>query len=537
MRARAKLPESLLWAAASLCVVLAVVLGLMHGNLDSVRVADVVRPLAVLGTAAVALTLALMALWPTAGRLVPAALYAFFSFHDLQGLFAAIGSEELLAGLVVVSCPLAFHVVLRRVDATRAAVYTLTAGAAVVVSVLVRTAPTAFYAPPPAVDEDFQRQTLAAVARHGGGAAELPDIIYVVPDRYPSGPTLAGEFNFDNRAFYAALRRRGFLVSENARANYPKTFLSLASTLNGGYLGNFTAAYGPDTPDKRPIFEVMEDNIVQDRLRRLGYRFHNYGNWWEPTRVNRFAEVNDSGYPPDSLHDLSEFERALFLKTPVRRLVRSMAGTDGKMECRRIRRKFQRLAEVGNEDRPVFVFAHTLVPHSPIVMDAEGRCLPRYVIYARDRTASWPQFKAAYIEYLKYFNRTILRVIDRQIARRGRNGRQLLFVIQSDEGPFPKSLREAMKDYDLTTLTPRQIVMKTGIINAIRLPNGPVGAGQPPLTPVNNWRLIFNALTGSKMKMLPDNVFIFPTEGSLYRFCDVTALATGEETPVKTCAN
>ena len=182
----------------------------------------------------------------------------------------------------------------------------------------------------------------------------------MVPDRYASAATLRREFGMDNSAFYAALRTRGFLVAENARSNYPKTFQSLASTLNSGYLRNFTTSYGTESGDKRPIYEALENNVVQDRLRKLGYQFHNYGNWWEPTRINRWAAVNYQGYPPDSINNLSEFERTLMHKTPLLNVVRLFTDAEDKRECRRIRRKFRRLEEVGNGPQPVFVLAHML---------------------------------------------------------------------------------------------------------------------------------------------------------------------------------
>jgi hypothetical protein len=192
---------------------------------------------------------------------------------------------------------------------------------------------------------------------------------------------------------------------------------------------------------------------------------------------------------------------------------------------------------VGNGPEPVFVFAHMLVPHTPIAIDAEGRCLARPLIYDKRKNTTWPEFKSAYVEYLKYFNRSILEVIDRQLARRKASGRELLFVIQADEGPFPKAMREAYLEYDLTALSGPEINMKTGIINALRFPEGSGAKFSAPVTPVNNWRIIFNALTDAKLPMLPDAVYIYPTENKLFRYCDVTALTTEEETTLKPCGN
>ena len=93
-------------------------------------------------------------------------------------------------------------------------------------------------------------------------------------------------------------------------------------------------------------------------------------------------------------------------------------------------------------------------------------------------------------------------------------------------------------DYDLSALTQPQISMKTGILNAILLPPemaGDIAPPAPPATPVNNWRIVFNALTGSKLQMLPHKVYIYPSEKNVYQFCDVTALLTEGQTPLGPC--
>ena len=499
--------------------------------MDSVGFPDVVRPLAVLSCLAVLTTVALMAVSPPLGRVFPAALYGYFAFSGIRDLLPDFGYQHIVAYGAVVAAPVALHRILRRIDRLRGATYALAIAVAIASATFAAIAPSFLYASPPAIAEDFRDATLVAVTRHGDATASLPDIIYMVPDRYPSAGTLDREFGMDNRRFYAALRTRGFAVSENAHANYPKTFLSLASTLNGGYLESFAASYGAGSGDKRPVHDALEDNLVQKRLRQLGYRFHNYGNWWEPTRVNRWADVNDSGYATDSFN-LSEFERALLRKTPTLNIVRQFADFGDEGECRRIQRKFQRLEEVGNGPEPVFVFAHMLVPHDPITMDASGRCLDRPVIYAPGKAAAWAEFKAAYIEYLKYFNAAALRIIDRQTELREEGGRKLLFVIQSDEGPFPLSIREAGEDYDFSALTRRELKMKIGIVNALRVPGASTTDLASMATPINNWRIIFNALIGSRMKMLPHNTYIYPSEKDIYRFCDVTDLVIeGEAQP------
>gem|GEM_PF-7038620 len=533
---RINIREALYWAGASLLVVLGAVAGLMHGNLDSVALGDVTRSLAVLLPSSVVVTLLLLAIHRPLGRVFPAAIFLYFSYFDINEFIQKFGFENVLSFTFIILCLLALYVVLRYVDGLKASRYTLVAAAAMASITLVVIAPSVFYDPPPKIDAYFEKETLAAVKAHQGGASALPDIIYVVPDRYPSRATLLDEFGFDNTAFYGELRKRGFFVFEDSWANYPKTFQSMASTLNSGYLGDFTKTYGANSSDKRPIYQKMETNVVQDRLRKLGYRFHNYGNWWEPTRINRWAAVNYQGYAPDSLWNFSEFERALLRRTPTMKIVRLFTDAEDKRECRRIKRKLRRIGGLGNQAHPVFVLAHFMVPHAPFVTNAAGRCLHTPLLYGGKKGLTWSAFKAAFVEYLKYFNSAILETIDQQLRRRGATGRKLLFVIQADEGPYPKSMRDAPKVVDFSLMSRRELKMKTGIINALLLPEE-LRRNVPKLrTPVNNWRVIFDALTGSKMNLLPDKVFIYPTDKKIFDFCEITDIVTQPEA-APTCKN
>jgi len=68
------------------------------------------------------------------------------------------------------------------------------------------------------------------------GNSNLPNIIYIVPDRYGSLASLKENFNFDNSGFYKSLKDRSFITNAESRSNYPFTELSLSSTLNNAYL-------------------------------------------------------------------------------------------------------------------------------------------------------------------------------------------------------------------------------------------------------------------------------------------------------------
>jgi hypothetical protein len=487
------------------------------------------RPLAVLLPLSLLLASLLIVINRLLVRVFPILIGLYFSYFSTNNFILKTGFGESLSVTVIIVFFLAISILLCRVDGERAAIFTFIIALVMASATLIAVVPYLFYDRSPRIDANFSKETLAAVSVHRGNSSDLPDIIYVIPDRYASQATLRTEFNFDNAVFYAKLRRRGFTVFTDAWANYPKTFQSMASTFNGGYLDAFKKTFGKNSSDKRPVFDSIENSVVQDRLRKLGYKFHNYGNWWEPTRTNKSAIVNYQGYPPDSLLNLSEFERALWRRTPTTKIIRLFTDAEDKRECRRIKRKFRRLHEIGNKAQPVFVLAHFVVPHRPAVMDAAGQCLEKPLFYRPSN------YKIAYINYLTYFNDTILGIVDEQLRRRGRTGRKLLFVIQSDEGPFPISYVNLQNWERFSDLSVREIKMKMGTINALLLPG--VSQGDIPTlgTPVNNWRIIFNMLSGSKMKLLPDRVFVYPTEKSIFAFCDVTEAVTKEDAARPSC--
>ena len=74
--------------------------------------------------------------------------------------------------------------------------------------------------------------------------------------------------------------------------------------------------------------------------------------------------------------------------------------------------------------------------------------------------------------------------------------------------------------------------MKMGAINAMRLPRE-MSADLPDpssmATPVNNWRIILGAVSGSAMQMLPHRSYVYPTDDHIYQFCDVTGLLADSE--------
>lgn len=70
------------------------------------------------------------------------------------------------------------------------------------------------------------------------GVSTRPDIYFIVLDGYGREDMLRQLFGIDNSEFVGYLEEKGFIVPEHSLSNYPKTALSIASTLNLDYVQN-----------------------------------------------------------------------------------------------------------------------------------------------------------------------------------------------------------------------------------------------------------------------------------------------------------
>lgn len=517
--------EILFSVGAAITVIVSVVVGLAWENVGIVPPGDMLRALFILIPVAIVGPLLCFVIYRPLVRIFPVFLFLLFAFRAVNDLVPEIPLREEISMFALFAILAAMFLRLRKIDGVAVSRAIFLICSAMAAGTLAAAAPNLVGGEEVELDDSFFTRALAAMPDGQVAAELLPDIIYIVPDRYASAKTLLSEFGHDNSAFYDQLRKRGFLVDADAWANYPKTFQSMASTLNSSYLERLSDAYGPENADQRPVNRMLENNHAQRSLRSLGYEFHNFGNWWEPTRINRYADENYLGYEDgtDPAYWQSEFERILWLKTPFPEMAEQFGKDATARECRRIKRQLQRLAAVGNGPDPVFVFAHLVVPHSPVLMDAAGNCLEREIDFPA-ANVSWQAFRAAYVEYLRFFNDAVTSIFDQQQQRRAGGGRGLIFVIQSDEGPLPRVVREQGPGYNFFALSPDALEMKMGILNAIHLPGGEYRPGTSIRTPINNWRIIFSHITGAAEEPLPDRLFIYQDKNHIYRFREVSYL-------------
>ena len=331
-----------------------------------------------------------------------------------------------------------------------------------------------------------------------------PDIYFFIFDTYAGEKTLTEQFRFDNRPFVDFLEAKGFYVANRSTANYPRTLLSLASSLNMRYLDFLTPRMGENTGDTAPLKQMVQRHAVGRYLKDLGYKYVHLGSWWGPTAKSPIADVNlkfKSGS--------SEFGDIFLRETALGDVV---GENFRKREYSRAIFNFQALEDVSkNVSGPKFVFAHFLVPHGPFVLDRDGDYVSLDVQSKRTRERN-------YLEQVMWLNQQLTKFVERRLAAPKKE--RPVIILQSDEGPYEGEPTKWSQRPRLNVL-----YRKFFNLNAWYLPGVKRSELYPSVSSVNTFRVLFNIYFDAKLPLLRDENYAFADlKKHLYRFYRMTPL-------------
>ncbi len=320
--------------------------------------------------------------------------------------------------------------------------------------------------------------------------SKLPDIYYLVFDRYASSTTLKEYYNYDNSDFTNYLRDRGFYIASESSCNYAGTHLSLSSTLNMKYL-NYLMKNAP--LPKRVVYRMLQNFKVWRLLKSVGYQYIHFGSWWEPTRANKYADFNFKG---GTLINISSEFLSRFLDTTVLKHV--MSDNIIPIQHReRILRKFSELAEIPKMKGPKFVFTHWLIPHHPYIFGPDGE---KVTTTEREKKST----EENYISQLIFTNKKIKWLVNELLTK---SKRPPIIIIQSDEGPSEELSIKKFSDLDKGMIEKIKRRARLRIINAYYLPGVDKSILYKRISPVNTFRLIFNLYFGLKIELIEDKTY------------------------------
>lgn len=342
---------------------------------------------------------------------------------------------------------------------------------------------------------------------------DLPDVYFIIVDRYGGPTALADTYGYDNEPFLTDLESRGFSVARHAHANYIKTPLSLVSALDMDFLDtDALKAAASNGGDRGPIQrELGEHLVVPTALKELGYSYVHLGNWWAPTQTNVDADRVFVYEGQD------EFTSALAMTTLLRAITAPHTAPDDPWDWDVMRENnlyaLDTLEQIPSLPGPKYVFAHLVTTHPPYVHNPDGS------MTGREQVAELGDLRS-YVLQLEYANKRLLAIVDRIIA----SDADAVVVLAADEGPFP--LRYDADDFAFRwrQATDAELEQKFGILYAIRAPGADLEAAgfRDDRTLVNAFRIVFNARFGADLDLLPDRVYAHEDLDHFYDMVDIT---------------
>jgi hypothetical protein len=501
------------WPVYVLLVAAYPVLFLYGQNVGELVLGELVAPLAVVvGTTAVVLIIAGVVAGDVRRAAIPVATLAVALLVQghVSTLLAPLGVPGLVRLGVWVALILGAVVLAVVISARR--LPPLTRGLNLLATVLVVLALVSIV---PTEIERFGKSTSAATLPgsaaigSAGSSGGNREIWYLIFDRYGSRESLERLNGWDDGPFLDSLRERGFVVAEDSHANYLKTPLSLAATLNLDYLDDLVAAQGVDSNDYNPVYERISNHAVGRFLKQQGYEYVHVGSWFGRTRTSAIADRNL--YETGDSDFVTTLEEASALPAIRWRLGLSQRETLHDRIYQTTRAQLDLLDELADDPARRFVFGHVLLPHPPYVFTADGS-------YAD--AGSNPINPEAHNGQITYLHTRMLELIDRLQARP--EAERPIIILQGDEGPFPVAYAADPDNYDWSTASDEDIQIKFGILNAWFVPDDPPLDLPATISSVNTFRILFDREFGADLPILPDRSFVSRSKERLYDLTDVT---------------
>jgi hypothetical protein len=340
---------------------------------------------------------------------------------------------------------------------------------------------------PPWLTQLYEDARLSAAKTDLGN---LPDVYYLIVDRYANAKVLKEEFGFDNHEFLDFLRAKGFYIADDSRCNYPQTHMSLASSLNMDYIDR---AQGERSVGPSFIYRILKDSRVLCLFKSLGYTSIHLGSWFEGTAFNPYADLNLAGR---GVHRFSNDFFLKFIRTTALYPL-SMGSLFRPRQRLRVLQQLDELERMPSRKGPKFVFAHLLITHMPYVFGPNGE----------ESDARDPGKRFTYIDQVRFANTRLSRLIDILISG---SSAPPIIILQSDEGPKPGRPAVLVKGKrrkptrSARTETEEQKRVHHPILNALAFPGVDTKVLYSSISPVNTFRVLFNLYFRARYALLTD---------------------------------
>lgn len=337
------------------------------------------------------------------------------------------------------------------------------------------------------VNRFFARQTNPSSPQQLGSeqSATGPDVYYIILDAYGRQDSLK-KLEYDNSTFVSELEDIGFYVPSCSRSNYPQTVMSMASSLNMGYLWEVLPNQGSDDRNSEPVYAGILNSRVRQEFETRGYQimvFDSGVDWLNWRDVDKFVAPPSK---PLFSAQLDSFEYIFLDTTALHPLMTQPFFLRNKYvhNYNRIHYVLDELPRLARSEGPKFVYVHMLIPHRPNIFLPDGSMNLTTDYYKKGvgEGVTREYDREGYLNNMKFINSRLPDVIRE--------------IIQSSQIP-PIIILQGDHGYQLPDI-------RFDILNAYYFPDRNYAALYPEITPVNTFRVVLNTYFDEEYTLLKD---------------------------------
>lgn len=375
---------------------------------------------------------------------------------------------------------------------------------------------------------DARKEALFAAGAGEKTAAARP-IYHIYLDALGRGDVLREMYGVDDLDIESELEKLGFYVAKQSLANYNQTDFSLISTINVNYIQEFIPK---EKASNRNLLNAFVNSFIFTQLKEQGYRIVVFENGGYGSYLKQAAdEYVDANKGASLLQGGGlDYVRLLIKKTmlsAVRFGEQSLAET--LFSNQRKNTVLNTLHELGNLGARVgkhYYFIHIISPHPPFVFDENGGDLVDEMAmgimsdgshYTHGEPERIANYKKLYARQVRYILKQTLAALKKIQAE---SPVQPIIILQSDHGPG--------SEYDVNSKDRSNLRERMSILNAYYFPEAQNPGLYPTISPVNSYRVLFNAYFNTNAPLVEDNAF-FSTWDAPFDFINVTQEARRTE--------
>jgi len=331
-----------------------------------------------------------------------------------------------------------------------------------------------------------KKQSSAKIRFDPARVLTKPNVYFLLFDEYPGYKSLKDSFAFANDSFYTYLHKKEFRVLP-VFSNYHFTLFSMSSILNMKYVDPGYVPLDVTQHDfQQRINEIKEAEVV-NTFKSMGYDFRNYSIF---DVADQHSVADQNSFLP--VHSVLITDKILH-----NRLIRSTGWWLKKFPLWKRKYLFQHdvnnqysenmLVKTAEEkkNKPVFCYAHFILPHGPFYRDSLGNYNPDERI---DDELTWT--RAAFLSYIKYTNTVIRNMLDKMIAA----DPGAIFVIMSDHGYRTYANHDTYEPFNYNNIC------------AVRFPGKNYPDFREKWSNVNFFRYLFNSEFNQQLPYLADSI-------------------------------